>query len=507
MVNSVVQNDASVLTQQQVSLFAIKRDDPTAMLEFKGLMRVDGLTNPVGDITPIRIPNPAQYGSYVTVGLTRAAPDLNELTLVEYVSINKKSTLEKMAKELCAWAFVIKMGQCGRPDSLADWKSLLLADYTFLTENDYGTLQQFDSSEPVEISGTASFVNLDRLLPLQLEEQANSIVVSTVVDVIYADQLSCGSCAPYSSGCAMRFALANVNPSSVGLSAQVVFTKNGQSYNTEDVNSLAGANGTSITALGLYLIVTQETSTAQHHYALKSAVTNTPNSYNWTAVSTGYQSGGGGRCAVTDGVARLFIGGAGGYVYGTDNPTDSVTVIHDASLTTQNLNAIAHANGNLLAVGNNNAVLLSTNAGSDLGSVSFTSITGPEVGVNLTACEIFSASYFTIGTATGKLWYTQDGGSTWTQRGLPVTLSTINDIAFSPDFPLVGAIAGQTATRGYILRTFDGGHSWYYSKPAIGQLSTAPEKYNAVALCGVNAVFTGGKKASSTDGILAEASS
>jgi len=506
MVNSLVK-DSSTLTQLQVSLFAIKRDDPSAFVEFKGLMRVDGLTNPVGDITPIRIPDPSQYGRYINIGFTRAAPDLGELTLVERARTNTRSTLEKMMKENCPWAFILKLGICGRRDVLADWDSLMLVDYVYITEGDFGTLQQFDADEPVDITGTSSYVIMDRLLPIQLEEQAASIVLAEVLDVIYADQLSCGSCAPYSSGCNMRFALTETNPTSVGLSSPLVYTKNGTTYNTEDINSLAGANGTALTALGLYLIVTQQTPTAQHHIALKSAVVNTPNSYNWTAITTGYQSGGGGRCIVTNGVARAFIGGAGGYVYGTDTPTESVTVIHDASLTTQPMNAIAHSDGNLLAVGNNNAVLLSTNAASDLSSISFSLITGPEVAVNLTACEIFSANYFMVGTATGKLWYTQDGGSTWTQRTLPVSLTTINDIAFSPDFPLVGAMVGQNATRGYVLRSFDGGHSWAQGKPAIGQLTTSPQQYNAVALCGVNAVFTGGLKASSTDGVLAEASS
>jgi len=129
------------------------------------------------------------------------------------------------------------------------------------------------------------------------------------------------------------------------------------------------------------------------------------------------------------------------------------------------------------------------------------------VGINLTSCEIFSATYWLVGTATGKIWYTQDGGTSWVRRGLPVSVTNINDIAFSPDFPLVGAIAAQNATRGYIFRTFDGGHSWSATSPAIAQLTTSPEKWNAVALCGVNAIFTGGKKASSTDGVLAEASS
>lgn len=500
--------DPTILLQGDVSLFTLQRDDPADIPLYSSLWRVDGITEPLGDLTPIRLPSPTQYGKFVTVATTRAAPDLGELTLGEQARNNLKSLSEKM-KTLCNYAFILKYGNCGRPDQLTDWKSLLIADYIQATEIDYGTQMQFEASERVEFTTTTNFLAIERVLPLTLAAEGESVVVGTVLDVIYADALSCGSCAPYSSGCTAKYALTVINPSSVGLSGQIVFTLDGTTYNTEDINSLAGGNGTALIAIGPYLVVSQQT-TARHHWALKSDVDLSPNTYNWTAVNTGYDTGGG-RCMVTDGNQRLFIGAASGNAYATDDVTAGVTtILDDASIATGNFNAIAYAPGCLLMVGDTGKILLSVNPDDDIQNIAFSVITAPSAlsAVHITACAIRTPSNFEIGAANGTMYYTKNGGVSWTQRGLPSQSSWtyIQDITYSPDFPLVGAMAVSAATAGAILRTFDGGHTWWNSAPAIKQLTTAPEKYNAVALCGTNAIFAGGKKASSTDGILAEAS-
>lgn len=498
--------DTTIVRQGDVSLFVYKQDDKTSLPAFKGLVIVDSLNQPLGDITPIRIPDPTQPGKFIIVGRTRAAPDLGEMSLLEHPQNNRLSLSEMMANETCNWAAIIKLDNCSRPDVLSSWQSLWLVKSMQSTEIDLGQLKQWEEDVVLEMTSTVTHGGFVRILPIRVEEKASSIVVAEVLDVIYADALSCGSCAPYSDGCQQRFALTKTNPSSAGLSGQIVFSKNGSSYNTNDVNSLAGGNGTSLIAIGQYLVVTQAVGAQQHHYALKSAVTDTPTAYNWTAVSTGYNASGGGLCSTSGSANRMFVGGQGGYVYGTDDVTVSVTEISSADTTTQNINAISYYQGNLLAVGNNNTIIFSSNADNSLNNITFSSITAPSAlaGIHLTACKCWGVASFEIGSANGKVYYTVDGGLNWTLKALPVAATYINDIQYS-DFDAVGAMAVSTASAGYILRSYDQGRTWYNSVPAIGQIATAPEKYNAVALCGANAILGGGKKASSTDGLLAEA--
>jgi photosystem II stability/assembly factor-like uncharacterized protein len=67
-----------------------------------------------------------------------------------------------------------------------------------------------------------------------------------------------------------------------------------------------------------------------------------------------------------------------------------------------------------------------------------------------------------VGTGTGGLWYTLDGGTTWTQRTgfVGSGAGSIQAVAFANDW--VGyMIEAITATgQSNVYRTIDGGYSW-----------------------------------------------
>lgn len=95
-------------------------------------------------------------------------------------------------------------------------------------------------------------------------------------------------------------------------------------------------------------------------------------------------------------------------------------------------------------------------------------------GINWVACPATIAStpdvlsLFTVdedhawvGTATGGLWWTEDGGATWTSRAgwIGAGVGTVDSIIFVSDY--VGFMVRNTASPvGYILRTIDGGYTW-----------------------------------------------
>ena len=179
-------------------------------------------------------------------------------------------------------------------------------------------------------------------------------------------------------------------------------------------------------------------------------------------------------------------------------------VVHDGSLTSQNANAI-HGQGEVVvSVHDNNAILLTSNGGD-----TWSLITGPSVGDNLTAVWVWNENQFYVGNNQGELWYTTDGGTTWTQRLLPgqSSITAIEDIKFLHGSTQSGALAIQKTLQAEVLRTLDGGRSWFGEANWITQLSTAPERYNKIALCSdvTDHVLAGGLKAGSTDGILAVA--
>lgn len=66
-----------------------------------------------------------------------------------------------------------------------------------------------------------------------------------------------------------------------------------------------------------------------------------------------------------------------------------------------------------------------------------------------------------VGTATGGLWYTEDGGDTWAQRSgwVGSGAGEVHAVWFADDF--VGFMLSDTAAPvGRVLQTIDGGYTW-----------------------------------------------
>jgi hypothetical protein len=214
----------------------------------------------------------------------------------------------------------------------------------------------------------------------------------------------------------------------------------------------------------------------------------------WTLVTTGYVAAKSPRAIYSKSTNETYIAGVGGYIYFMTDPTLPVTVLTDGSVSTQTLNDIHGFGRTVVAVGASNAVLKSDNAGE-----TFSLITGPAVGANLTAIWCMSKNVWFIGTGGGALYYTTNAGASWTQISFGSGATVVNDIKFQDD--TVGYMAVEVAGVGRVYRTSDSGHSWSYTAPAISGIPTNL-RINAVAPCGYNEVAAGGLK-TTDDGIIA----
>jgi photosystem II stability/assembly factor-like uncharacterized protein len=208
--------------------------------------------------------------------------------------------------------------------------------------------------------------------------------------------------------------------------------------------------------------------------------------------------------AISSGGPRAtWIVGEDGYIYFVEDPTMGVVAQDEGVATTQDLLAVhAFDSSNVLAVGNSNAVVFTDNGGE-----TWQAATGPSVAVNLTACWMLSSTLWLVGNANGDLWYTADAGLTWTEIALPGTPTSITDIRFVDD--TVGYLAiGTAGPAGRILRTMDGGATWYIlpEQTASGVIP-ANDRINSLAPCpeNHNVLFAGGLADTSADGIILKA--
>lgn len=183
------------------------------------------------------------------------------------------------------------------------------------------------------------------------------------------------------------------------------------------------------------------------------------NGATWTNVNVGSTNGQyalSGKSLFALDAEHVWLVTSGGYVYFSDDAGESWTTQHAGTLTAQNLHFIHGSDErNLLAGGAADAMLKS-----DDGGLSWTLLTATGSGDTITRGFVITKNKFWVGTNGGDLWYTLDGGTTWTQRAFSGDgVGTVTGIAFANR--LVGFMLHNTAAPvGRIFYTINGGYNW-----------------------------------------------
>lgn len=483
---------SNIVQTGQIGTFVYVKSDIFSEVDYVGNnFVVNALSRDLGGLNPIYQKDPTRPNVFQIVDFTRSAPALGETTINERMLADVAGFLETFKKLRCPIVVILAINQCGRQDELHAADSWLIVDSAELTNLDFGSMGNLDgeSTEKKDVSGTMPFLDFGRVFPILFGEVAADTINAEVLDVIYAGVSSCGTCSPFSDGCDL-YALTAVNAGSPGLSSQLVTLIKGvvQDY---DIYTLGAKAGNRLTSVGERIVVVSEADGA-HHVANKSDLT------TWSRVSTGYVGGASPRCITALDPRNVFIGAAGGYIYKSSNVETSVTVVADNSNTTENSNDIHGVGQTIVSVHDNNVIQFSWNKGR-----TFSTLVGPEVGQNLTAVWVHSKYQWEVGTNSGKLWKTPDGGSTWTQQALPNqgNITLIRDISYSPIFPdELGALAVETLGADLVLRTITGGREWSNDTRLIDGLPSN-DRINAVAWCDSDTLAAGGLDGS--DGVLA----
>lgn len=470
--------------------------NPSKPYEYYGCITLGGVNKDLGTPEPIYCPSSTQRNRWDIVGRVQKTVSMGTSDFTARMNRTLRDVWWNLLENRCELNIQAVIGPCQRPDNFNAWESKILLDDAMLTAFNLGTLNPMtgDDNQPVDLTGSFTFTDLYRILPINFAEQAASTVVAEVLDGFYNDFVQCGDCGAPSDGCQKMYWLTAANPGSPGLSSQIVYSLDGGStWSTRDINTLGGLSGNRTAGVGLYVVVISQANNAHHFIRFDDLNSGTG---SWTRVASGYVSARGPRAIYSKSASETFIAAAGGYVYKMTNPTAAVSVISDGSVTAQNLNDIHGYGDTVVAVGASNAVMVSRNAG-----VTFSLVVGPVVGANLTAVHCMSDNVWFVG-ANGTLWYTLDGGVTWAQNQSLTGATVINDIKFYGN--TVGYLAAEVGGAGRVYRTTDGGYSWHYQPPAIANLRTNL-RINAVAPCGNNTVTVGGIVTAGGDGIIATA--
>ena len=409
----------------------------------------------------------------------------------------------KLVRKGCPIDIQVHMGACQNPsDFNGGWDVVIVLEAARPTSyggTDLGAL----GGDNAEVRETVPFTGRDyyEIGKVTGSELGGSEIVQEVVAVTICDSRSCGTCGSASDGCQKVFALTKTAGGSPGLPAELIYSSDGGGTLGQTNVSTLGANEepTGMACVGTYLAVISNDSESLHYAVTADVLDGTE---SWTETTSGFVAAKGPNALFSLGQSFTWIVGDGGYVYFASDITSAVEV-QDAGVTTiQNLADIhGYDKTHLVAVGASNTVIYTVNG------TTWLSVTGPDAGVALTCVWMHSKTEWPVGTAGGKLWYTTDSGATWTQKAFNNSGSGgVRDIFFST--PTVGWMAHDYTpaggVTGRILRTIDGGNSWYVTPEDRGLNLPTSDRINAIVGCGgdPNVLYAGGLAGDATDGIL-----
>jgi len=463
------------------------RARPDHLPSYKYTHKMMALSKAFGDITPLRIPNPNKYDAFDTVRNIRGAEENATTQLVGRYLRNMKSEMLRIALAGCALDLQLHTGACNDPSDFDTFEKVLVLEDASITTWGTEDLGALDTEERAKVDETIdiSAANIYEVMPLTFSEKAKTTATNEVIDVTVSDEASCGSCTSESDGCKKIYAVSKAAGGSPSTPADVIFSLDkGAGWAAHDVDSMGATDDPDgIAGVGDYIVVISA-DTGSMHIAIKNDFENSGDP-TFIEVATGFVVGGEPQAIKSVG-RTAFIAGKAGYIYKTEDPAAGVTVLEAGTVTISDLNDIdAISEDFAVAVGNDGVILVTSN-GLSWGPVAYSPV---GVGTHINAVAIKSATEWFIGTSTGVVWYTIDGGATWKQKALAGTTPTaINDIQIST--ASVMYISGVVSSHGRIWRSINGGNTWIVM-PRQGSLPVS-DRINSLAVCSYDPDFVVG---------------
>lgn len=486
------------LTSQSRVWLIPNRAGPGNVPEYQSYARGGSFSWGQGSLNPIYSPSDEQYSRFDVIGSTVDQAELPQLN-VEWRSTRQRSDILDLVRGGCPFDVQIHIGTCQSPlDFDFGAEKILVLEGGHLDTYNIPDIGAFDKGQEAPGQENSQITGLDwyEILNVRGAEVAAAEVINPIVAISVCDSKSCGECGLSSDGCQVVFALAKSTGGSPGLEAKVVFTSDGgATWDVSRVTTLpAGTNPNHGTCVGTNYVLVSNANDALHYAPIADILSGDE---AWVKVTTGIVGAGSPNKMFSLGRVFTWIVGDGGYIYFSADITAGVDVQTAGSVTSENLAAIHGVDRfNLVAVGANNVVLNTQNGGS-----TWSLITGPAAGVALTAVWMLSEGEWLVGTAGGKLFYTVDSGANWTEKAFTSSgdAVAVSDIKFPK--PTVGYMShGAT-----VLRTKNGGNTWYALPEQAGLSFPSATSYDALGVCDedANLVFAGGTGTS--DGILVKA--
>jgi len=471
---------------------------PTRSPQFLAIGKFsDDPSHPVGEDTRISAPDPTNFQRDIQMGTVPGEVERASLG-IGIRSTAQASIILGWKNRKCRVDIFALMGRCGNPQDFTEggekWVYFpdgRISDHSYENFGAYGADENNPMNETVSMSAEEYY----EFLYMRQEQVGSAYTTREIYTVdVYPGDL-CEDCAEPCKKVLLTMAGASATPGTVP--SLLYSDDSGVTFSSQDISTLFSNESVAdaIVIGGLYVLISNTSNSL--HWTNAEEIYEATNT--WNEVVTGFVAAHAPNAISAADIRHIWIVGDGGYVYFTDNVKVDVEVQDAGIATTQNLNAVHALNkNNVLAVGNSNAVIYSSNG------ETWESVTGPAVGVNLGACWMWDADTWFVGEGaggTGKVWLTSNRGISWSQVGLPASYVRIDKIVFISEAE--GYISARTGGQSYILRTITAGNEWVVLPQGKKGIAVDNSYLRDVAVCSkyANTAYAAGLADNGTNGI------
>jgi photosystem II stability/assembly factor-like uncharacterized protein len=458
---------------------------------------IDGANMPTnGTINPLFVPDPRRPNRYRLVGRTIDPPDLASVDLVfreKWGGIPRALMAPKCSFNL----YEVHSDCADLSDFYRGWDSYLLiySLFQFSGPVDLGTRMAADKNDPLEDSVSSMGVALYPAGALGFGEEAATSVVVEVIDAVYGQDITCGTCGMENDGSQVIYALTRANVGSPAAPGQLIYSVDGGT--TWVTASITGIGATAeprfIDIAGDVLFV--GTSLTTLFYARINKDTGIPGA--WSTVTLPITM----NDVYVQSPSTIFFCAAAGAVYKTGDIAAAPTLIDNGA--TDNLLRISgDGTGVVVAVGAAGRVYRTLNNG-----LTWATIVAP-ANTSLNAVQVLSDNDIWVGGADGILYHTKNGVS-WLSAY--TTGGAINDLLFATREAIWLSYAASSVA--HLVTSLDGGAT-YALDSATSRIINWPVFQKAGRLAApvfadpavaANYLTVAGLAASGADGLLLSA--
>jgi photosystem II stability/assembly factor-like uncharacterized protein len=434
-------------------------DGPNTQPYLLGCHQLGDVDEPQGDVELIYCPDPSGPSRFRVVNSVQGAAG----AVTTSITTDVTDELDYLERGRCAVPIYVHMSKAGRKDVFTNYdRSFVLTNARVTSRGLTGlTARTPDDNARAEMTFELSAEELVRVVRLSLNRQTLTETLA-VNDLTFCNGESCRTTT--SAGmdvCQIGFAAVDAT---VGVAANVLYTSNGADWAATAVDPFGTAeNVTGVECFELgrdttRVIVARGSADAG---APAEIAFSDDNGATWTSVNAGATNGQYAPSAQSLHAFdrnNLWLGTQDGYIYYSDDAGLTWAAQDSGVINTGVWNAI-HFSDELTgyAVGAANAIAKTIDGGE-----SWSVVTGPSANAAVAATSLFvlDRNRAWVGYANGTLYYTLDGGTTWTQRSFAGSgVGQVRSIKFINEY--VGVMARNNASPvGTVLMTIDGGFTW-----------------------------------------------